>query len=117
MTPGKLDINRLLAAATRNEMRALLRGSVRTPSLPEAQRLTAHAAALSPDPTILRLGVVHTYTSDLLDPWFAFSGALQGFEIEPYHAPYGLNLQEALEGSGLLSHRPDITLLGTVRQT
>ncbi len=111
MAPGKLDIDRLLTVASRDEMRALLRGPVRTPSLPEAQRLAAHAAALSPNLTKLRLGVVHTYTSDLLDPWFAFSGALQGFEIEPYHAAYGLNLHEALDGSGLLSHRPDITLL------
>lgn len=77
----------------------------------QAQRLIARARTLGPVAGELRLGIVHTYTSDLLDPWFELAAALQGLESKVYHAPYGLALQEAQAGSPLVAHRPDITLL------
>lgn len=111
MRSAKLDIEQLLTLGSRDELRAQLRGPSRTLTLTQAQRLSAYAASLSPAPTELRVGIVHTYTSDLLDPWFALAGALQGFDVKTYHAPYGLGLQEAEEGSGLLAHEPDVTVL------
>lgn len=80
-------------------------------SLPEVQRLVSHADALEPAKQALRLGIVHTYTSDLLDPWLNLAAGLQGLALQTYHAPYGLILQEAQEKSGLVQHQPDVTLL------
>ena len=65
----------------------------------------------SPHVQSLRLGIIHTYTSDLLDPWLAMAAALQGLELQTYHAPYGLTVQEAQANSGLVTHEPDLTLL------
>ena len=85
--------------------------SIRSFTLPQAQQLAAHAASLEPPARPLRLGIVHTYTSALLDPWLELAAALQGFALNPYHAPYGLALQETEPGSGLLAHQPEVTLL------
>jgi predicted enzyme involved in methoxymalonyl-ACP biosynthesis len=80
-------------------------------SLPQVQRLVSHAESLEPAVHCLRLGIVHTYTSELLDPWLTLAAALQGLKLQTYHAPYGLSLQEAMANSGLLRHEPDLTLL------
>jgi FkbH-like protein len=111
MTTRKPTLESLLTASSRSELRACLRGLKWRPALAEAQRLANFAAQLDGPRPELRIGVVHTYTSELLDPWFELAGGLQGLDLKIYHAPYGLNLQEALEGSGLRAHRPDITLL------
>jgi FkbH-like protein len=39
------------------------------------------------------------------------AGALEGLDVKTYHAPYGLNLEEARAGSDLVTHAPDITLM------
>ncbi|MCZ4313800.1 HAD-IIIC family phosphatase [Comamonadaceae bacterium G21597-S1] len=96
----RLDAIRSSLATTRLEM-----------TLPEAQKLTRHMQALAPNMHVLKLGVIHTYTSELLNPWFALESALQGLEVTAYHAPYGATIQEAQIGSGLAAHKPDITLL------
>jgi FkbH-like protein len=101
----------LLAIRNRAELRAAISRSRVRLSLPQAQRLVSHAESLGPADQCLRLGIVHTYTSDLLDPWLALAAALQGLELHTYHAAYGLNLQEAQAGSGLVTHKPDLTLL------
>ena len=85
-------------------------------SLPQIQRLAARARDLTPVIRSLRLAIVHTYTSDLLDPWLDYAGALAGFELETYHAPYGLDLRQANAESALLLHKPDITLLMLKRE-
>lgn len=104
------DFERLL----RTESRAKLRHEVlRRPHalpLPQAQRVIAHCAALLPPLRPLRVAVIHTYTSELLDPWLNLAAALEGYELQVHHAPYGLALQEAEPNSPLLSHKPDITL-------
>ncbi len=62
------------------------------------------------------MGIVHTYTSELLDPWLHFSAALNQLSVDIYHAPYGVTLQEATKSSGLAEHSPDITLLLLTRE-
>lgn len=111
MKKQKIEFDDLLTLTDRVELRGALEGLPSALSLPQAQRLAAHAAALKPAPQPLRLAVVHTYTSDLLDPWLALSAGLQGLACETYHAPYGLALQEAEPGSALVAHGPDITLI------
>jgi FkbH-like protein len=59
----------------------------------------------------LRIGIVHTYTSDLLDPWLDAAAAIEGFSADIHHAPYGLALGEAQPGSALAAFRPDLLLL------
>lgn len=82
-------------------------------TLPQAQKLTQRirAVASTDAQTELRLGIVHTYTSDLLDPWLNLEAGLAGFELDTYHGPYGVTLQETLTPSGLITHKPDITLI------
>jgi len=107
----KAEFDDLLIPANLAELRAEL-SRWRTPlSLPQVQRLIAHAKILCKEPIALRIGIVHTYTSNLLDPWLDMSAALQGIEVQTYHAPYGTIMQETGPSSGLVAHQPDITLL------
>ncbi|MBP9804355.1 MAG: HAD-IIIC family phosphatase [Candidatus Accumulibacter sp.] len=101
----------LLASETRAELRAVMAVSRIPLSLPEAQKLVSHLEALEPPAHRLRLGIVHSYTSQLMDPWLSLAAAIQGLELQTYHAPYGVTVQEAKENSGLLTFAPDITLL------
>jgi FkbH-like protein len=111
MAKTKFAFDDLTQISSRSELRAALAMSRLSLSIPQAQTLSAHAKTLTPGLQPLRLGVVHTYTSDLLDPWLDLAASLEGLEIATYHAPYGLALQEAREGSDLLAHQPDVTLL------
>jgi FkbH-like protein len=111
MAKTKPAFDNLLEIRTRAELRAALAGARLTLSLPQAQRLATHAGSLGPAEGTLRLGIIHTYTSNLLDPWLDLSAALHGFELQTYHAPYGTTIQEAHESSGLVKHEPDLTLL------
>ena len=79
--------------------------------LSQIQRLINHAAGLAPAMQELRLGIVHSYTSELLDPWLCLAGALEGLDVKTYHAPYGLNLEEADARSSLVAHSAHITLM------
>ncbi len=109
MPKTKPDADHLLKTRTRAELRAALSGE--RLSIPQVRQLTAHARALEPAAQELRLGIIHTYTSNLLDPWLEFAAALQGLELRTYHAPYGLTVQEAQPDSGLVKHCPDVTLI------
>jgi len=108
---GQNQFECLLNTRSRAELRAVVSRAGVKLNLPQAQQVVAHAGSLEPTVQVLRLGVVHTYTSDLLNPWFDLAAALQGLELQTYHAPYGLSPQEAQEHSGLLTHKPDLTLL------
>lgn len=110
MKNSKDPLPELLACASRAELRAKLAGGVPL-SLPQAQKLTAHLRGLEEPTRPLRVGVLHTYTSDLLDPWLHLEAGLQGLDLDLYHAPYGVTMQEARPGSGLSAHAPDLTLL------
>ena len=110
MSNRKLDLEELLALGSRDSLRQALRQTA--PSiLPQIQRLTDHASGLAPVMQELRLGVVHSYTSELLDPWLCLAGALEGLDVKTYHAPYGLNLEKADARSRLVAHSAHITLM------
>ncbi|MDS4068006.1 MAG: HAD-IIIC family phosphatase [Candidatus Competibacter sp.] len=111
MAKTKPVFDDFLTVGTRAELRTAIARSGMALSLPQAQRLVAHATSLEPAVQSLRLGIIHTYTSELLDPWLALAASLQGLELHTYHAPYGVTLQEAREDSGLVAHQPDLTLL------
>src|SRR5437870_400253 len=98
MYKRKPELEKLLTLGARDALR-------------QAQQLSDHCAGLAPAMRDLRLGVVHSYTSDLLDPWLSLAGALEGLKVTTYHAPYGLGLEEADARSGLVAHSPDITLI------
>ena len=74
-------------------------------------RLVAHASELEQPLVPFRLGIIHTYTSNLLDPWLNLATAVTGLALDVYHAPQGVALQEASTGSALDRHEPDVTLL------
>jgi FkbH-like protein len=101
----------LLAAADLGDLRARVWRRRAPLSAPQVQEIIARANALRAGQVDLRIGVIHTYTTDLLDPWLQMWGALHGMGALTYHAPYGLSLKEAAPESALLAFRPDITLL------
>jgi len=109
---GKDSLPNLLEASTRRELRYRL-SAASTPDLTlvQAQALTRHLQSLSEPAIPFRLGIVHTYTSDLLDPWLRFEALLQGLDPLIYHAPYGVTVQAAQADSALAAHAPDVTLL------
>lgn len=105
------DTEKLLSTQSLAQLRAELSAG-RVPASPaQAQQVTAHAKALATPSQALRIGFVHTYTSDLLDPWLAMAGAVQGLELSCHHAPYGLALQEASAESALVQFQPHVTVL------
>ncbi len=105
------DLNDLSGIITRDELRRALAESGDRIGLPQLRRLVNHAESLEPPIQPLRLGVVHTYTSELLDPWLSLAAAVNGLQAHTYHGPYGFLFQEANDSSGLVQHRPDITVL------
>lgn len=110
MTRKSLAFDDLLTLKSRDDLRAALSQLGAPLTLPQAQRLAGHAESLGPVSHPLRIGVVHTYTSDLLDPWLSLAAAVQGLRLDTYHAPYGLNVRESEDSSALVAHRPDLTL-------
>lgn len=111
MAKTKTSFDDLLALKSRARIRTTLTASRLALNLPQAQSLFAHLERCEPAAQPLRLAVVHTYTSELLDPWLSLAASLEGFELQTYHASYGVTVQEAHDGSGLAAHRPDVTLL------
>jgi FkbH-like protein len=105
------DFEKLLSTQTLAQLRAELSVGTAPASPAQAQQIAAHARSMATAPPALRVGFVHTYTSDLLDPWLAVAGAVQGVDVQAYHAPYGLALQEASAQSGLVKHSPHVTVL------
>ena len=104
-------IQRAIAARTRAELLDAL-GPGRPPlTLPDVQRLTEHLETLAEATVPLRIGILHTYTSDLLDPYIRFEALVQGMKAAVYHGQYGAVLQEAHSASDLVAHKPDLTLL------
>ncbi len=105
-----LPIDRTLEAQSRPELRGLLPHAADQLNVVWAQKLIRHCAILEPTTGALRIAIVHSYTSELLNPWLSLATAVQGLDLEVYHAPYGLGLQEADAGSALVAHAPDLTL-------
>jgi len=95
MAKTKPAFDDLLTVRTRAELRSALDSARLTLSLPQVQRLAAHAASLEPAAQALRLAIVHTYTSNLLDPWLAMAAALRG---RPYQ--YGASGPASFDCSG-----------------
>lgn len=109
MASANSSFDDLLKTLSRQELRS---GAARMKlSLPQALQITSHAESLGAPTSVLRLALVHTYTSDLLAPWLQLEAALQGFNLQTYHAPYGVTFQEARPDSGLVAHQPDLCLV------
>ncbi len=109
------QFEKLLALQSAQEIKSILALRGMAPTLQQAGKLRQHLASLGTART-LRVGIVHTYTSELLDPWLHFSAALNQFDLDLYHAPYGTTVQEATSDSGLSRHNPDLTLLLLTRE-
>lgn len=111
MALNATEIERLLALDDLGSLRRAVHRLTPPVALADLRLLSEHAARLCPAPRPLRLAVVHTYTSELLQPWLDAAVALQGLALETYHAPYGVVMGEAQAGSGLVAHQPEITLM------
>ncbi len=109
ITETKLE--KLLTAPNGPALNRALTQRQFVPTPPQLERLSEHLEAVDPPRKTVRLGIVHTYTSELLDPWLHFTAALNQIALNIYHAPYGVTVQEAQPGSQLVAHQPDVTLL------
>ncbi len=116
MKQRKNNIDKLLTINSRREFREQASNWHKNLSLPDAQVLTKHLQKLESPEHVFRLGIIHTYTSDLLDPWLNFHAAIQGLALHTYHAPYGMNIMESQAGSGLSAYKPDLTLFLLTRE-
>ncbi|MCH9639906.1 MAG: HAD-IIIC family phosphatase [Betaproteobacteria bacterium] len=110
MRQKKTNIDALLAIRSRQELRDQTTNWSRDLSLPNALALTKYLRTLEASSHGFNLGIIHTYTSDLLDPWLDLHAVTQGLKLHTYHAPYGMNIMESQDGSGLVLHKPDLTL-------
>jgi FkbH-like protein len=110
------SVDDLLDLDSRAELRANL-ARLRTPlALTDVAKLTERARAMQPPVQAYRLAVAHSYTSELLNPWLAFAAALEGFDVQAWHAPYGTLVQQAQGDSALVRQQPDMTLLMLQRE-
>lgn len=97
--------------SSRAEIHAGL-GSRRTPLTLREIRETSRQLQTFDEPTIpLRAAVLHTYTTELLQPYWRFEAQLQGFDLHLYEAPYGALMQETEPESGLVAANPDFVYL------
>src|SRR6266508_464447 len=82
-------------------------GSRRTPVTLSQIRAITRQLRSSGEPTLpLRAAVLHTYTTELLQPYWQFEALLQGFDLKLYEAPYGVLFPEAEPSSGLIAADP-----------
>lgn len=103
--------NSAAVPSSRAEVLASL-GSRRTPlTLPQMRDLGRQLRALGEPVLPLRVGVLRTYTTELLRPYWQFEAQLQGFDLQVYEAPYGALLQEAEPGSALAAHNADLVYI------
>ena len=96
-------------ASGRRALLDALRPACPSLTLPDIKRLTQLLHSFQETGQPLKTAVVHTYTTELLRPYWAFETALQGFELGMYEAPYGSILQELQPDSALLALKPDVT--------
>ncbi len=109
MTPR--DLSALQDHTDRAELAGTVRAMARPFSISEARTIGARLRELRGSAQRLRLAVLHSYTSELLDPWLHFQSALDDLDLDVYHAPYGWFRQEGEPGSGLRAHQADLCLL------
>lgn len=109
LSPEMLDA--WLAMRARGELAWVVHNSMLDLGLPQARQIEARLTQLAPPSRELRIGLLHSYTSDVLDPWLSFEASLQDLNCTIYHAPYGFLRQEAVPNSGLARHKPDISML------
>jgi FkbH-like protein len=107
---GRSDhVARAVQAPTRRELVELLGQGASVLTLPEVARLTRRLEQLDEPTEPVRIGVVRTYTTELLRPYWTFEALLHGFAADLYEAPYGAVLQSLQPGSALAAHAPEVT--------
>ena len=111
MTSEPTLVQKALAGKTRGDILAALGPNRPALSMSDVQRVTQHLETLGESTAPLRIGILHTYTSDLLDPYLRFEALLQGFAVATYHGPYGAIVQESQPASGLVAHKPHLTVM------
>lgn len=111
MNSEPTHVQKALAGRSRADVLSALGPGRPALTLPELQRVAQHLEAIGKPTIPLRIGILHTYTSDLLDPYLRFEGLLQGVAPAIYHGPYGAIVQEAQPASGLVAHAPHLTVM------
>lgn len=79
-------------------------------SVQDARKVTRRLRELGEPCTPHRIGFIHSYTTDLLDPWLEMHGAVHGIDPKLFHAPYGFNVLQSEPDSLLSQFDPQTTL-------
>lgn len=105
------QFEKLFLHKTLLELQGAVNRMNQTLSLQDAARVQSYATELRSSEQSLKLAFIHTYTSELLDPWLDLHCSLAGYSSHVYHAPYGLAVQEMHSESALVKFAPDVTVL------
>jgi FkbH-like protein len=85
-------------------------------SLREIRQITKYLREYPEATTPVKIAVLSTYTTELLQDHWTLQGLLHGLEFELYAADYGQVVQELHDQSGLARFRPDFTYILMQRQ-
>lgn len=108
---SKLQFNDLMEAQNLPDFGRYLSHYNEKITVPQAQNLIRHCEEVDPPKSVLKFAFLHTYTSDLLSPWFTLQSIAEGFSADLHHAPFGLNIMEATPESALARFTPDVTVM------
>ena len=107
----KRNFNDLLETESLSIFRQILMNFEDHLNASQAMALVKHIEKIDTPTNSIKFAFIHTYTSELLDPWLRLQAIAQGYLADIHHTPFGLNLMEATKGSDLAAFKPDITVM------
>lgn len=107
----KIRLDDLLSTKSTLQFREMLAKYDSPMTTAQALSLVKHIENTDPPKSVIDFAIIHTYTSELLDPWMKLQALAEGYLANVYHAPYGIGLMEASHESNLASFNPDVTVM------
>src|SRR5882757_7822938 len=111
MTSRIEAIDRALVAKSRRHVRTALGLHGTGLSILEMERLSQHLRHLAEPLAATRIALLRTYTTELLEPYWTFSGLLYGIDPQIDEAPYGVVHAEADEAQAVAKADVVVVLL------
>src|ERR1051325_2430823 len=93
-------------AGSRRGIEELLRASTAILTLPAVTQICRRLQKLEEPRQELRIAILRTYTSELLQPYWQMASLLGGFDLKLHQAPFGVLHEQA--GAGLSAFKPDL---------
>jgi FkbH-like protein len=109
LTPTRLE--NALAAPSRQAIRRALSPRSVALALGDIQQISARLRQLDSPLGPLKVGVIRSFTTEPLRPYWYFEALLAGFDLELHEAPYGSTILQAAPDSDLARFAPDCTFV------